>query len=269
MAFALFNLYWSRGSQLVASAQTDSFGRLDTLRHALTLICPAILSRLSPGPYHRDRVFVCACTHYLVFKEPTCRSALGASPLEDPSVSLKPFFVRGTYRVYYLDSCLSSSFCFDFKLSFRSPATHSVHRNRLSGNAVGLTWQYFRATVSSRHQGCLCPFTSDSETVFPSQRRSRRRLGNLTRLLSSLSLVNTILRLFENFLRGSSLAQGAAGNADFQALGNAVWTNLAVFSLGLSSLHSCQRTLCCPAAGVSRRMFRESDVQKPRRQPLR
>jgi len=28
-----------------------------------------------------DRVFVCACTHYLVFKEPTYRSTLGASPI--------------------------------------------------------------------------------------------------------------------------------------------------------------------------------------------
>ena len=80
MAFALFNLYWSRGSQLVASAQTDSFGRPTALRHALTLICPTMLSRLSPRSYRHDRVFVCACTHYLVFKEPTAEAPAAPRP---------------------------------------------------------------------------------------------------------------------------------------------------------------------------------------------
>ena len=126
MAFALFNLYWSRGSQLVASAQTDSFGRLTTLRHALTLICPTMLSRLSPRAYRHDRVFVCACTHYLVFKEPTNRSARSASPQEDPSASLRLLFSRVTYLVYYLVTLLVKRFLLRFQTFFSKPGEQTV-----------------------------------------------------------------------------------------------------------------------------------------------
>ena len=118
MAFALFNLYWSRGSQLVASAQTDSFGRLTTLRHALTLICPTMLSRLSPRSYRHDRVFVCACTHYLVFKEPTNRSTRSASPSEESSASLDLLFTRVTYLFYYLVTLLVKLFLLRFRTFF-------------------------------------------------------------------------------------------------------------------------------------------------------
>jgi len=126
LAFALFNLYWSRGSQLVASAQTDSFGRLTTLRHALTLICPTMLSRLSPKSYRHDRVFVCACTHYLVFKEPTNRSTPSASPSEDSSASLGLLFTRVTYLVYCLVTLLVKLFLLRFRTFFSKLGEHTV-----------------------------------------------------------------------------------------------------------------------------------------------
>ena len=151
MAFALFNLYWSRGSPLVAFAQTDSSGRLTTQCHALTLICPTILSRLSPRTYRHDRVFVCACTHYLVFKEPTSKAPKAPCPSQPKllvSLGEPTEFITAAIACQAISASISN---FLFEAWRHIPA----RLNSLSGNAGGLTWQYFRATVSSRHQGCL------------------------------------------------------------------------------------------------------------------
>ena len=68
MALALFNPFVvSDGSPPVAFARTDNSGRPITRRHPLTLIVRRrSLARSAPS-----RRAVCACTHYLVFKEPT------------------------------------------------------------------------------------------------------------------------------------------------------------------------------------------------------
>src|SRR5438094_2917447 len=77
----LFNarpIYWlcvvqsvviCRGKPPAAFARTDNSSRPILRSHALTL-CPTSLSRLRARATSR-RVLVCACTHYLVFKELT------------------------------------------------------------------------------------------------------------------------------------------------------------------------------------------------------
>jgi hypothetical protein len=116
---ALFNPFVCRGDgrtgeitswACLPEARTDDLvGRL-LPSHALTLIVKRGLRPL-------DRVCVCACTHYLVFKEPTARRSLGspgalsgrptpaadspaAPPLEDLSSAVTGHsltVVRGTF----------------------------------------------------------------------------------------------------------------------------------------------------------------------------
>ena len=63
-----------RGSSLIAFARTEDSGQSIPRRHALTLLSPLSHLRATAD----DRVFVCACTHYLVFKEPTTSGASDA-----------------------------------------------------------------------------------------------------------------------------------------------------------------------------------------------
>src|ERR1041384_2991028 len=79
---ALFNPLWSCGSLPIVSARTDSLDRPTTERRTLTLIVlpdarfPRATAKLRAQMTIRreTRVCVCACTHYLVFKEPTARA---------------------------------------------------------------------------------------------------------------------------------------------------------------------------------------------------
>ena len=75
------------GSPPVAFARTDNFGRPIARRHPLTLIVPTTPRQLSPSEPRHDRA-VCACTHYLVFKEPTTRAPLAPGPSKSGSECL-------------------------------------------------------------------------------------------------------------------------------------------------------------------------------------
>ena len=126
-------------------------------------------------------------------------------------------------------------FLLRFQTFFRSLATHT-------GSPKSLVWKRRRFNLAVFPGNCKlatsrmsCPFTSDTATNFPSQSRSRRRLGNLTRLLSGRSLVNTKSALFERFLR-SSLAQGCCVKRRRSSAGKCRLDEPGSIFLGLSSL---------------------------------
>src|SRR5581483_1348932 len=97
---------WSCGSLPIVSAQTDNLDRPIPERRTLTLCFfgrsrrsrnreAALASPLS----QRDRVCVCACTHYLVFKEPTARAPVAPDRLR--------FGLSGCLRSHQFRSCLN------------------------------------------------------------------------------------------------------------------------------------------------------------------
>ena len=181
-----------RGSQPVAFVRTDNSGRPILLRHALTLIVRRCLLAFASDP--AETGLVCACTHYLVFKEPTHRSAPGAS-----SPRLPFGFARRVCLSYFALSSLSTLFLsLTFEIFLRS-------REALSASLRGTFQDYHRPTYSS--------------TAF-------------------------LLRIKLSFR--SALAATDLRPANFQASGNAVGTNLAVFpedSIQLAALASASSPL--------------------------
>ena len=84
---ALFNPLLVSWSPPAAIVRTDNSGRPILRRHALTLCLLPL--RTGDG-------LVCACTHYLVFKEPTVCAPVAPSPLE-PLPAVSPTAFRGTF----------------------------------------------------------------------------------------------------------------------------------------------------------------------------
>ena len=147
---ALFNPLLVRGSQPVAVARTEKLRSTDSAAPRADSHCPAL--PLDCSSDHAETGLVCACTHYLVFKEPTCRSTLGASlPCSLFRVALSSIFqfyaalsslstlfssltfefflrtpeaisasLRGTFQDYYQAAYSSTVFCFDVELSFEA-----------------------------------------------------------------------------------------------------------------------------------------------------
>ena len=110
---ALFNPLYVSGSPPVAVARTDNLGRPIARRHPLTLIV-----RLRSLARASSRRVVCACTLYLVFKEPTSAPDHNYRPTTDgapsaPAAPLRPRLlsrtrdqqaraaaIRGTFKGY-------------------------------------------------------------------------------------------------------------------------------------------------------------------------
>ena len=67
---ALFNPLFDHGSPPAPVVRTDNFGKPIPWRHALILIVRLRSQRLRDSSSVVTGL-VCACTHYLVFKEPT------------------------------------------------------------------------------------------------------------------------------------------------------------------------------------------------------
>jgi hypothetical protein len=92
---ALFNPFvYISGSPPVAFARTDNSGRPIPRRHPLILI---VDTRVLSSRINRA---VCACTHYLVFKEPTAETPLAPRRLFVAGVASPLFGVspEGSHR---------------------------------------------------------------------------------------------------------------------------------------------------------------------------
>lgn len=114
-----------------------------------------------------DRVFVCACTHYLVFKEPTYRSTLDASPIlrlastifqSPPPVSISAApgeLTEITIAAFACQPLFASFSNFLFEAVCVSPCSaaclSSVRKCRRTNLAVSL-----RAAPPRRPQQTLC-----------------------------------------------------------------------------------------------------------------
>ena len=90
---ALFNPLLVRGSQPVAVARTEKPRSTDSAAPRADSHCPASSLNCSSGS--AETGLVCACTHYLVFKEPTAQDTRGALPLASVSA-----FVWGDFQSY-------------------------------------------------------------------------------------------------------------------------------------------------------------------------